>query len=171
MDLPIMTMNRAAARQSFLEYRAAVRRSLDREANTLDEQKRDVLARARATDEALMLGYRQMSLGHQVIDLVSAIRQGGEDAQGRPRLAVARADQRTVLMRRWRDGSVQFTSGSYGHVARAWSRSGRQVNLRAGAVQPDQGIRSVPVRKLSTWLISRTQPPRLGSEGCSSYSD
>lgn len=166
MNLPTIVMDRSEARKSFLEYRTAVRKSLDREAETYDERRREVLARRREIDEAMMAGYRLLSVGRQVVDLERAIREGGEDAGYRPRLAVARADQETVEMRRWRDGSVTFDGGTtrrLGPTPEPWSRSQRTFRFAAGTL-PTQ---------ITQWVqasaIVPTIPPHLRPDGLETY--
>lgn len=108
MDLPVMQMERTAARKAFMEYRAAVQVSLDKEAQEWDEKRRLLRVERRKTDEAIMAGYRLIAEGKQIIQLSDAIKQGGEDQQHRPRLAVARADEKRVRCWRRNDGSVSF---------------------------------------------------------------
>lgn len=109
MNIPTITMDRAEARRAFLEYRSAVREALDREITLVDDRRAAAVAERRESDEALMRGYRQLSLGYQVIDLRRVLSEGGQDEQGRPRLAVARADEQQVHMDRARDGAVTFS--------------------------------------------------------------
>lgn len=134
MDLPVMTMDRHEARKAFLEYKAEVKASLDREVDTYDERKREAMEQRRHVDEAVMRGYLQLSLGRRIIDLERAITEGGEDAQFRPRLAVARADATQVGLRRWRDGSVSFETGSGGREAAVGSRMQRRFHFPAGTL-------------------------------------
>lgn len=108
MDLPILSMDRASARDAFIEYRTAVRESIEKELETADERRAAILAERRAQDEAIMAGYRLLSLGRQVLSLEEAIRQGGEDDQHRPRLAISRADQRAVNLTRNSNGSFRI---------------------------------------------------------------
>lgn len=82
MNIDTLTMPRAEARAAFLEYRAAVQ------------------ARHSAEDEAIMLGYRALARGQQVIDLHDALRGAGLDEQGRPRLAIVRADAEVCYFER-----------------------------------------------------------------------
>lgn len=98
MELPVMTMPRAEARRKFVEYREAVKQRHD-----------DELAE-------IMQGYRQMSLGRQVISLCQAVKDGGtvevtdqfyktnwgwqNFTAHVPALAVARADQEWCHVRR-----------------------------------------------------------------------
>lgn len=91
MDLQPMVMERNAARRAFLEYRDAFR-----------EQGRRI-------DAELMRGYRELAAGKQLIRLSETISQGGADELGRPRLAVARADEQRVEFWRAIDGRLQFS--------------------------------------------------------------
>lgn len=100
---------RGAARQAFLEYRRAVAASLDKEASySISVKQREHLERQREADEAIMAGYRQLSMGRQVINVHETIRSGGLDAMGRPKIVVSRADLERVRVAVYRDGSVKL---------------------------------------------------------------
>lgn len=77
MDVAQITMPRQRARQEFLKYKDVV-----------DKRGRNPDAR----DREIMESYRQLSRGRTLIELYRVIREGGCDWEGRPRLAVARAD-------------------------------------------------------------------------------
>lgn len=115
MNLPIVAVDPMDARRAFIEYRTAVRESLDREAETWDDRKRAALALRREADQAIMTGYRQISLGHRLIDIGRVIREGGEDKAFRPKLAISRADQKRVHLMRWRDGTLSFSAIGQSH--------------------------------------------------------
>lgn len=74
MNIDQISMSAMDARAAFVEYRDAVR------------------ARHSKEDETLMLGYRALAKGRQILDLVGVMRGAGVDAQFRPRLAICRAD-------------------------------------------------------------------------------
>jgi hypothetical protein len=158
MNIPTIEMPRAAAREAFIEYRAAVRASLDKEAETYDERRREALATRREADEALTAGYLQLSLGHAVIDLHRVISEGGQDAQFRPRLAIARADETSIWMTRNRDGSIRFSGGPTRSDQRD-PRTDRQWNLPAGTLPAMEAIGR------NTWVsgnaVVPTIPPRF----------
>jgi hypothetical protein len=99
MDLQPMTMERNEARKAFLEYRDAFRRD------------------AQALDGELMRGYRALAEGSALIRLTTTIAAGGVDDLGRPRLAIARADERAITF--WRDsrGTLQFETDSRSRAA------------------------------------------------------
>lgn len=100
MELTTIDMDRTEARQKFLEYRRSVR------------------ARHNAEDEQIMRGYRALALGHQVIDIVSTLKQGGtttipsrwKNDQPRwvPRLGLMRADQPWCYVQTTDSGGVEF---------------------------------------------------------------
>ena len=75
MNLSVIEMERPKAREKFLEYRRELRRRFD------------------AEDQALMRGYRQLSMGRQLLRLTETIQAGGYQ-NGLPRLAICRADAR-----------------------------------------------------------------------------
>src|SRR6266568_978846 len=84
-------MDPAQARRAYLQYRLAVKRGRRRE------------------DREILRGYRALPRGQQVISLQAAIRAGGVDERGLPRLAVCRADARWCYTEGVAyDGSVAF---------------------------------------------------------------
>lgn len=101
MNLDLITMDRGVARRAFLDYRHAVH---DRHRTERVETEK----RLRSEDEALMRGYRALSLGKQLLRLSDAIRAGGEDDLFRPRLGFARADTTVVSLVRRGNGRVTY---------------------------------------------------------------
>jgi hypothetical protein len=91
MDLATLDVDRAAAREAFLDYRKAFR-----------EQHQEI-------DGELMRGYKAIAGGKQLIRLSTTIAAGGVDPEGRPRLAIARADEPRVTFSRTQNGSVTFS--------------------------------------------------------------
>lgn len=75
MDVPTLTMPADLAQEKYEEYKAA-------------------LATREATEEdsTIMLGYKALAAGKQLLDLHQVFRACPVDDKGRPRLAVARAD-------------------------------------------------------------------------------
>lgn len=63
--------------------------------------------------------YRNIARGRTVISVHDAIRAGGIDQLGRPRLAIMRADQEIVRCTAWFGSSVTFTNENRSH-AREW---------------------------------------------------
>lgn len=100
MNLPIIDIPRAVARQHFLDYRRAVR------------------ARAQCEDELLMRGYRALSQGRQIISVAEAIAQGGVGSDGLPQMAICRADAERCFVRYERSGVVRFAANSSGVFGR-----------------------------------------------------
>lgn len=90
MDLQPMTMEKDAAEAAFREYRGAF------------------LAQRNRIDGELMRGYKALREGKQLIRLAETISAGGVDAQGLPRLAIARADERLIFTHRQQNGAVEF---------------------------------------------------------------
>ena len=105
MEMPTIEMPRAEARKLFLEYRHAVRE------------------RHNAEDEMIMRGYRALSQGHQVINLLDVMKAGGVDEQGRPKFAIARAHMKRITMRRWSSGAVMFDAAGKLHQQRSTDRT------------------------------------------------
>jgi hypothetical protein len=90
MDLNTITMEPEAAEKAFREYRGAW------------------LAERNRIDGELMRGYKALSEGKTLISLTEALQTGGLDDIGRPRLAIARADEASITMRIREDGSVDY---------------------------------------------------------------
>jgi len=90
MDVQTVTMDAEAAAAAFKEYRAAF------------------MAERNRIDGELMRGYKALAEGRILISLSDAIQRGGVDEIGRPRLAIARADESGVSMERTRDGAVVY---------------------------------------------------------------
>lgn len=90
MNLTTITEPKEAAQAAFREYRAAF------------------MAERNRIDGELMRGYKALMQGKQLIRLTETIRAGGVDDLGRPRLAIARADEVVIRFSRQRDGSVEF---------------------------------------------------------------
>jgi hypothetical protein len=86
MNVPTITMPKAEALQAYREYRTAVRANPNRQ------------------DRAIMLGYKALSKGNAIIDLVQVMQAAGvHEGTKLPKLAVARAD--------WEH--VRFSSSSW----------------------------------------------------------
>lgn len=77
--------------------------------------------------------YRQIAKGKTVISVHDAIRKAGVDEQGRPRLAIMRADQRQVQCSCWSADEVIFTNETNSRAAEwhfqiAWPNRGVRYN-------------------------------------------
>ncbi len=106
MELQTIEMPQEQAKQAFLEYRQAVRSAKTATLNSEDAQ----IARC----------YKALAEGHQVINIMDAFEQAGEDDRGLPRLAIARADDERISMyRNWSDGRVEMGSQ---YLFPIWSR-------------------------------------------------
>ena len=99
MNLQTITMDKNEARKAFLDYRRAVRERHSDE------------------DVQIMRGYRAMCKGLHVIELNATMQAAGQNAQGWPRLAIARADERRIEVRRFNDGRLMFSPN-----LRTWRR-------------------------------------------------
>jgi hypothetical protein len=91
MNVAQIKMPAAEARKRFDEYTEAL---ASREAT--------------AEDTAALLGYKALADGKDVLDLFQVFRDTPADAQGRPRLAVARAHWPRVALRREPDGRATW---------------------------------------------------------------
>lgn len=76
----LIEMDRHAARREFLKYRGLIKE------------------RHEAEDLEIMRGYRQLAMGRNLIHMTEAIRGGGFDNRGLPRLALARATDERVFV-------------------------------------------------------------------------
>lgn len=101
MELATITMPRVEARKSYLEYREAIREMQGKE---LDE----IRARQLDQDRAIARGYKQLSVGNQLIQMNRTIVAGGFDDKGLPKLALMRADIEAVEVTRWASGDMVF---------------------------------------------------------------
>jgi len=90
MNLDTIDMPVDEARARYEEYSAAVK------------------ARHNVEDAVLAAGYKALSEGKKLISLQAAIRAGGIDTAGRPKLAIAPATAEWCWMSRWRDGALRF---------------------------------------------------------------
>lgn len=139
MNLSEISMDKAAARQAFLDYRRAFAAEHD------------------AIDGELMRGYKALAAGRQLIRLSETIRTGGVDDRGRPRLAIGRADEEAVTFFRDRAGAVQFAPT----VGTDWANRpvrarDRRIRLGSGTLPDGEWIQE------GTWeAIAPIIPPRL----------
>jgi hypothetical protein len=81
MDVPTITMDPELARAKLREYRQVLHRVADEEY------------------EAAARGYEALAEGTPILMLSQVIREAGTHADGRPRLAIARADRKQVRVR------------------------------------------------------------------------
>jgi hypothetical protein len=132
MELTTMTMPEDAAKAAFREYRGAF------------------LAERNRIDGELMRGYKALAAGKQLIRLTETITAGGIDANGRPKLAIARADESSIHVQTWSDGSVQFSPA--GNV-----RAGDRVFRLPAGTLPRDTAKWVHNR----WATLPLIPPRL----------
>lgn len=93
MDVDLITMDAEQAKVKLGAYRSQLRRRADEEY------------------EAAEAGYKALADGKALINLSDAIRSGGLGADGRPKLAVARADRKEVRVS-LRLNQVEFRTGA-----------------------------------------------------------
>lgn len=91
MNVPHITMPQEAAQKKLEAYRSQLRR------------------RADAEYEAAVTGYAALAEGKPLINLVDAFNQAGLGEDGRPRLAIARADRKQVTVSAIR-GFIRFNA-------------------------------------------------------------
>jgi hypothetical protein len=132
VNLNPMTMPQEAAEAAFREYRAAF------------------MAERNQIDGELMRGYKALREGKQLIRLSETIAAGGVDDQGRPRLAIARADEASVQVTMDRDGSCRFAPA--GNV---------RARDRVFQLPPDTLPRNNAKWLTNRWATMPLIPPRL----------
>jgi hypothetical protein len=101
MDVNTVTMDAEAAAKAFREYRAAF------------------MAERNRIDGELMRSYKALADGKVLISLTEAIQKGGVDQVGRPNLAIARADETGIVMRRTWGGGITYQPFAGGRVTSA----------------------------------------------------
>jgi hypothetical protein len=106
MELQTLNMPVADAREAFYEYRTAVRSSKT--------------ARANSEDAEIMRCYKALADGREVLDINKAFEIAGFDDSGRPRLAIARADEVNIELYYVRDYDLP------GGAPRVWEMGPRQ---------------------------------------------
>lgn len=158
MKLDTVSMDRAQAYQAYMEYRAA--------------QRREGLS---PEDAMLKRGYRQLALGHRLIDLTQVMQAAGVGNDGYPRLAVARADARSVLCiidragesygqvqfhcgralrdERWTFAGALFTGRLPEYVRTPTPSGWRHSRAQARAMVPSIPVALRPVRSLTGYTI------------------
>lgn len=99
MDVQTVEMEPEAAAKAFREYRAAF------------------MADRNRIDGELMRGYKALSEGKTLISLLEAFRAAGVDDFGRPKVAIARADEDHIEMQRDRDGGIHFNPSFWGRAS------------------------------------------------------
>lgn len=132
MNLNPMTMQQEAAEAAFREYRAAF------------------MAERNRIDGELMRGYKALKEGKQLIRLSETIKAGGADDQGRPRLAIARADEASIQVTMDADGSCRFEPA--GRV---------RARDRVFQLPPDTLPRGKAPWLTNRWATIPLIPPRL----------
>ncbi len=170
MNIPVMTIDKAAARKAFLEYRDAVR------------------ARHSKEDEAIMRGYCQMSRGKQLIDLHEVMRATGVDELNRPKLAIVRADARWCFYECYSVPQFRATDRRFGYgtksmqvnlpenfFPRLWQESRRNNTLRAvvpiipPALRPAHALSNYHILWEAEWEVVPTDPILLKHVGGALY--
>jgi hypothetical protein len=149
MDLDTITMDPDVARKKVTEYRNAAKESHSKE------------------DAAIARGYLHAAEGRPLIRLTEAIRAGGRDENGRPNLAVAKADEkwcylisdrpdtetryrmvgapdrRTASSRFWNDGKTvqtfRFPTVDGAKIDNAWAGMRSQVPIVPPGLRPTKG--------------------------------
>jgi hypothetical protein len=108
MDMATISVTEDEAKAALEQYRTAMRESAQKEVKDLTARARERRRAIQLQDQAIVKGYEMIAKHKTVIMLRQTLVQGGEDEHHRPRLAIARADERAVDMRRWSNGRVDY---------------------------------------------------------------
>jgi hypothetical protein len=114
MNLEQITMPAEQARRQFEIYRESVQR------------------RHNAEDHAIMTAYKAISKGASVISLTEAIKAGGVDERGWPKIAVMRANEQWCWLSVTQAGSIEFQ----GELYLPPHNNFRRVTLPVGTLAP-----------------------------------
>jgi hypothetical protein len=95
--------------------------------------------------------YRRIASGHQVVRALEAIRRAGVNADGLPRLAIARADAAVCYWHHRENGVCQFTDNR-------WWNHRRQIALKSRTVQIDWPDAPKPNSALKRWTYHAAVP-------------
>lgn len=136
MNLDTLTMPKTEAKQAFIEYRRAVQE------------------RHSTEDEQIMRGYKALAQGKQVIELHAAFQRAGQDAQGCPRLAIARADEDAIECRRYNDGRLWFSPRVSRWSSRMKGQRTRELTLPAGTL----GVKDPSIGSSRSWDYAAMTP-------------
>lgn len=138
MDVPLITMEPAAAMDKLQAYRHELKRRVDVEY------------------EAAVAGYTVLAAGLPLLDLREAFRAAGFHPDGRPKLAVARADRPQVMVRVHRN-SLEFNA-----LANPW-----QFNYNGSLVVTVAVSRRVSVSNLKSqgWSLVPMVPADVRPKG------
>lgn len=117
MQLATLDVSKDQARAAVKEYRQAVARH------------------NKAEDRAILRGYNQVIRGRKLIQLSKVIAAGGADEQGRPRLAVMRADERLCYVVFGSDGSLGFRASEFHRSIRTEFPGGTMPSGKWGRAQ------------------------------------
>lgn len=153
--------------------------------------KRAMQRNPQAADEVLMKGYSAIARGKRVIDINAVIHAGGYDTEHRPKLAIARADQKEIhffydgarpTFSSWSNGSKKNPSRERHFVlpprpdetSPRWAVL-RDVHARAmvplvpADVRPDSHLRNFHILWEANWVAAPVDPILLRRIGGSFF--
>jgi hypothetical protein len=108
MELATLNVTEDEAKAAIEQYRTAIAESGRHEVKELTQRARIRRQEIAAQDRAILAGYEAIKKHKSIISLRATLAAGGEDDQHRPKLAIARADERAVEMTRWDNGRVDY---------------------------------------------------------------
>jgi len=106
MNLDIITETAEAAKAKYLEYREGLKKRNDPAYKDLKQL------------------YRQLYLGKKIIDIFDVIQKGGVHENFHPKLAVTKADAKTVECRYEQNGNIVFRNNGQ------WSKKTQWIDLK-----------------------------------------
>jgi hypothetical protein len=124
-------MDPEAAHKAFREYRGAF------------------MAERNRIDGELMRGYKALAEGKTLIALTDAIQRGGVDDFGRPKLAISRADEAQIQMRRSRAGGIEYHPDFWRSNARSADRVFNLPDDTLPALTPEQETRKTSATRFA----------------------
>jgi hypothetical protein len=108
VELATLNIPEDEAKEALKQYRNAVLEAGTREVKDLTSRAKVRRQQIQAQDRAILAGYEAIAKHKSVISLSQTLLAGGEDKEHRPRLAIARADERQIEMTRWDSGRVDY---------------------------------------------------------------
>lgn len=153
MNIETITMPQRAAREAFLTY------------------KRSIRDRHNAEDEAVMRGYRAMARGSALLDVNQAMRVGGQDDLGRPKLAICRADYKWCFLRWWGERArfIGTHSETWEVTMRLAARKNNSVSLIPGIFERQRIRGELQPRPEARALIPMVPPQYRPRAAMSNY--
>ena len=163
MELSTIQMPKEQAKTALEEYRAAVREAAERDISNYETRASKRRAELEEADKQIVVGYQALAKGKQVISLRQTMLAGGEDELHRPRLAIGRADETAMRLRRFANGRVDLepvTSWARGDNSVPWGPSNRKFSF-LGLLPAIAGGRDVTAEAIMPHIPPAIRPITL----------